>query len=172
MVATGVLYEIFVPKVGVGSIMKANLNNKTSSIKLIFTILFVGYVLLLGYLTFFSRYYGREVVHRSINVIPFSTIIQFLTSIYTLKNIITNLVGNIAAFMPMGFLLPIVFKKLDRFRKVIFVSLLATLLIEVAQYFCGVGASDIDDVILNVLGAVLGYWIMRCVRLFILKLIS
>ena len=147
-------------------------NNNIKKIKVISAVLSVVYLLLLAYLTLVSKYYGRELEHSSINIIPLRTIIEFLTSGYNLKTITTNLLGNIAAFMPMGFLLPIVFNKLNRLRKVIYISFIASLMIEIMQYILSVGASDIDDVILNVLGAVLGYWIMRCVRLFILKLIS
>jgi glycopeptide antibiotics resistance protein len=128
-------------------------------IKLIFSTLFVLYALLLAYLTFFSQYYGRGIAQRSINIIPLRTIIEFLTSGYNMNSIITNLVGNIIAFMPMGFLLPIVFKNLRTFFKVCTAVLSATILIEIAQYLVGVGASDIDDVILNVIGGVIGYWI-------------
>ncbi len=139
--------------------MKVNLNKMHKPIKIILSALFTAYMLLLLYLTFFSHYYGREVMHRSINIIPLKTIIDFLTAGYNINSIITNLVGNIVAFMPMGFLLPKVFKRFGRFHKVLVISLFVSLLIEVSQYISGVGASDIDDVILNVLGAVIGYWI-------------
>lgn len=143
--------------------MKANLKDMPRKIKLIFTALFAAYVLFLAYLTFFSQYYGREIVQRSINIIPLRTIIEFLTSGYSTRSIITNIVGNIVAFMPMGFLLPIVFKKHSTFFKLSGTILFATILIEVAQNILGVGASDIDDIILNVLGGLIGYLIYRLV---------
>ena len=146
-------------------IVKIKFYNNIKYIKVIFTVLLIAYLLLLTYLTLLSKYYGREVEHRSINIMPFRTIFEFLTSEYNVKTITTNLVGNIAAFMPMGFLLPIVFNKLYRLRKVIYLSFIASLMIEAMQYLLRVGASDIEDIILNVLGAVLGYWIMRYVRL-------
>jgi len=89
--------------------MKAKLKEMPKPMKLIVTALFVAYVLLLVYLTFFSQYYGRGIAQRSINIIPLKTIIEFLTSGYNMSSIITNLLGNIIAFMPMGFLLSIVF---------------------------------------------------------------
>lgn len=139
--------------------MKIHLNEMSKPIKILFTALFAAYLLLLLYLTFFSKYYGRGEVQRSISIFPFRTISEFLTSGYNFRIIITNLVGNIVAFMPMGFLLPIAFSRLDKFHKVLVISLFATLMIEVSQYISGVGASDIDDVILNLLGAVIGYGI-------------
>lgn len=79
-------------------------------IKLVGAVFFTAYILYLMYLTFLDPLYGRGIVHRSINVIPLKTIIQFLTSNYNLKIIIINIAGNIAAFVPMGFLLPVLFK--------------------------------------------------------------
>ena len=158
------IYSINQPEV----IVILKFYNNIKYIKVISTVLLIAYLLLLAYLTLVSKYYGRELEHRSINILPLRTIIEFLTSGYNVKTITTNLVGNIAAFIPMGFLLPIVFSMLNRLRKVIYVSFIAALVIEIMQYILRVGASDVDDVILNVLGAVLGYWIMRCVRLFIL----
>ena len=141
--------------------MKVRLKHMTKPIKLIFSTLFVTYVLLLAYLTFFSHYYGRGIVRRSINVLPFNTIFEFLMSGYNINTIITNLIGNIAAFMPMGFLLTIVFKRLNTFLRICTAILFASIFIEVVQFFAGVGASDIDDVILNMLGGIMGYWIYR-----------
>lgn len=143
--------------------MKIKFDYNIKYIKTIFLVLLIAYLLLLSYLTFLSQHYGREVEHCSINIMPFRTIIEFLTSGYNIKTITTNLVGNIAAFIPMGFLLPIVFNRMNRLRKVIYLSFLAALMIEFMQYILRVGASDIDDVILNVLGAIVGYWVFMLV---------
>lgn len=141
--------------------MKVSKKHMTKPIKLIFSTLFLVYVLLLLNLTFFSHYYGRGIVRRSINILPFNTILEFLISGYDINTIITNLIGNIAAFMPMGFLLPIVFKRLNTFLRICTAVLSASIFIEVVQFLAGVGASDIDDVILNMLGGIMGYWIYR-----------
>jgi glycopeptide antibiotics resistance protein len=125
--------------------------------KIIFAILFVAYLSFLVFLTFFSRLYGRGTLHHSVNMIPFRTILQYLNSSYNRNITITNILGNIEAFIPMGFLLPIVFEKLKKFKRVLGLVLLGTLSIEALQYITGTGASDIDDVILNVLGGIIGY---------------
>lgn len=138
-------------------------------VKVMFTIFLSAYLLLLVYLTFFSQFYGRTIVHRSINIIPMRTILEFLTCEYGTKAVITNLAGNIAAFMPMGFLLPIVFIRFYKLDKVLIAALLASLIVEILQYAAGVGASDIDDVILNVTGAILGYCIYRLLRKWFYK---
>lgn len=65
---------------------------------------------------------------------------------------------NIGMFVPMGALLPIIFKRLRHFYSTSLVSLGATVCIETLQYFMGRSA-DIDDVITNFAGAAIGYLI-------------
>lgn len=134
-------------------------------IKIIFTILFASYILLLVYLTFFSPYFGRSNSYRRINLIPFKTIMQFITSDMGIKNILTNIAGNIVAFMPLGLLIPIVFKSLNGFWKVLSGVLLTTFMIEAAQFLFAAGISDIDDIILNLLGGILGYMLYKAAAL-------
>jgi glycopeptide antibiotics resistance protein len=138
------------------------------ALKALFAVFLTLYLLLLTYLTFFSKFYGRTIKHRSINIIPMRTISEFLTCGYGTRAVMVNLAGNIVAFMPMGFLLPMVFSKLDKLYKVLIASFLASFIIEMLQYTAGVGASDVDDVILNVVGAAVG-WLVH--RLFFKRII-
>ncbi len=137
------------------------------SLKYMAIFLLGAYLFLLAYLTFFSSQYGRGNGLRGINIVPFSTIVQYLTRHMGTRNIIVNLAGNIAAFMPMGFLLPLAFKSMKKFSRVIAASIFATVLIEVVQYLTGSGISDIDDIFLNVLGGISGYLLYKA--LFIIK---
>ena len=59
-------------------------------------------------------------------------------------------------FIPLGLLLPVVFKSLSSFKKIFQVTFYFSLFIEFIQYFIG-RLSDIDDLILNTLGGMLGY---------------
>jgi glycopeptide antibiotics resistance protein len=127
--------------------------------RIIFMIFFIMYVSFLAFLTILGRFHGGIYTYRNINIIPFKTILQYLTTSINPNISRTNILGNIEAFMPMGFLLPILFKKLRKFRKVLLVVLIVTFSIEILQYITGTGASDVDDVILNVLGGILGYLI-------------
>lgn len=128
-------------------------------IRYIAMLLLIAYLVLLTYLTFFSSHYGRGNAHRGINIIPLSTILQYLTGSMGIRNVIVNLAGNIVAFMPLGFLLPFIFKENMRIIKVIIITLLVTFFIETVQYFTYSGISDIDDILLNLLGSVIGYFI-------------
>ena len=62
--------------------------------------------------------------------------------------------------MPMGVLLPCVIRKLDRFWKVTLTVLGMVVMVEIVQGILRVGSIDIDDVIFNVVGAMIGYWVI------------
>ena len=124
---------------------------------------FILYIALLFYLVFLSQQYGRnneEILrYNDINMVPFRTINNYLHAwAYVSPSvIITNVFGNIVAFLPFGFFGPVIFSKLKKFSAVFISSFLLSLFIEVVQGVLGVGVVDVDDLILNVLGAVLGF---------------
>lgn len=67
---------------------------------------------------------------------------------------------NILLFVPLGFFLPILYGKYDKVSRVALVGILISLSIEIAQMF-GTGATDINDLITNTIGACLGFGIYR-----------
>ena len=73
---------------------------------------------------------------------------------------IRQLLLNIVMFIPLGFLLPVTAEKARKGRVTLSIVLLSTLAIETLQYFLGRSA-DIDDVIMNTLGGVIGYGAFR-----------
>lgn len=74
---------------------------------------------------------------------------------------IKNLLGNFVLFLPMGIFLPILFKRLSIFKKYIITIILVLLLIEIIQVITRLGSFDIDDLLLNLLGAILGFSIYK-----------
>ncbi len=129
------------------------------TLKITAVILFLIYLSYLAFLTFFSRYYGRGFtqMYRSYNLVPFKTIIQYATAFHNRNIAVTNLLGNVAAFVPMGFLPPFAWKRLSRFLPVLVLAAATSIVIEALQYITGAGSADIDDVILNTAGGILGY---------------
>lgn len=101
-----------------------------------------------------------------INFIPLKTIIPYLEGEPSFRIAIENLLGNIFAFSPLGFFLPLLFKRCDRLKKIVFISFSISLFIEVLQLTFYIGSSDIDDIILNVLGSILGFGIYYLFRNF------
>ena len=96
------------------------------------------------------------------NFTPFKTIKMYIEYSYKL-NSAENLLGNILVFVPFGFSFPMIFDKGNRFLVMLFNAFLFVLGIEVFQLFSAFGAFDVDDILLNCLGASLGY---GCYRLY------
>lgn len=71
-----------------------------------------------------------------------------------------NTVLNIILFMPMGFLLPMVWKEYRSFKVTLFSGLAVSLLIEILQIFT-FRLTDIDDLITNTLGTAAGYYLWK-----------
>lgn len=90
------------------------------------------------------------------NFVPFKTIRMYIVYAHKL-NSFENLVGNILIFVPFGFGLPYVFKQGRHFGIMLLNAFVFVLGIEVFQLFSAFGAFDVDDIILNCLGAVWGY---------------
>ena len=73
---------------------------------------------------------------------------------------IDGMIQNIALFVPLGFLLPVLWKKFRKFSNTLSFCFGASLFIEMAQIFT-YRATDINDLIANTLGGVLGYLLGR-----------
>ena len=128
---------------------------------------FIIYCFILVYVLFLSRgtrvgFTYAEYMQRFTNFIPFKTIIEYVqrysNGYWRLATL--NLLGNLALFVPMGMALPCLFKKLNRFWKVILTVLGMVVIVELVQGLLRVGSIDIDDVIFNVVGAMIGYEII------------
>lgn len=95
------------------------------------------------------------------NFIPLKSIWGFLFNGISLRISLINILGNIIAFIPFGFLLPMVTGKINKIKSVIFSSFLLSLSFEIMQLLTGLGEYDVDDILLNVAGGVLGYLLLR-----------
>ena len=112
----------------------------------------------------FTRYEGEkpgvEVYWRmgQINLVPLRTIAMYLRG-HPMAFI--NLLGNVVVFVPLGFLPPLIWQKWRPFRNMLLLSVAFPLFIEFEQHFIG-RSSDIDDLLLNAMGILLGYalWLL------------
>ncbi|MBF8984637.1 VanZ family protein [Lutibacter sp. B2] len=64
---------------------------------------------------------------------------------------------NMIVFMPFGFLIPFVFNKGRSLGKNIKISFLASSGVELLQFIVALGIFDVDDIILNVIGSMIGF---------------
>ncbi|MBQ4284047.1 MAG: VanZ family protein [Lachnospira sp.] len=142
--------------------------NRGRGRKIIKYAVFVAYIAMLVYLVLFAEMFGRTAVSREYryNLVPFKEISRFITYYHQLgfTAVMLNLVGNIVAFMPFGFCLPMLSDRRTGLLKVTVFSFALSLAIELMQLVTRVGSCDVDDLILNTLGGVLGYacYILVC----------
>jgi glycopeptide antibiotics resistance protein len=127
---------------------------------LIKIVLFIIYIVALSYLLFVAESMGRSDVHFGVNLVPFAEIRRYITRISTIGVMYVgiNLLGNIIVMIPFGYALPSLFGA-GRKRPIlyVFVGMLFSILIEFSQYLTHTGTCDVDDVILNTVGVILGY---------------
>jgi len=102
-----------------------------------------------------------QVVHG--NLIPFHTLATYLDNLGSWFWI-RNALGNLALLLPLGLLGPIALAALDRWWRVALVALLISATIELLQLAVPDRSADIDDVLVNVAGALLGYAMLKVAR--------
>lgn len=122
-------------------------------------ILFVLYLGFLLYFLIFSDWYGRTGTQEyRYNLAPFKEIRRFWEYREELGvfAVFTNLFGNILIFTPFGFFISMA-SKTRGFFMTLFYSFGLSLCVEVFQLLTKVGSFDVDDLLLNTVGGVLGY---------------
>ncbi|MBU5299502.1 VanZ family protein [Clostridium sporogenes] len=95
------------------------------------------------------KMYGMEINSNQINLIPFSGNIDVM-----------GYVLNIVLFIPLGFLLPLIWTGCNKWKFITIVGSVFSILIELSQLFNN-RRTDIDDFILNTLGAIVGYCLYK-----------
>lgn len=112
-----------------------------------------------------GEFYWEQVGTR-VNLIPFVTIRRFWRLLYSqhshlVKLGVVNLVGNVAMFVPLGFLLPGSIPRLAGFWRTFLTAGLLICAVEILQMLLLVGSCDVDDLILNLAGVSIGYGMYR-----------
>ncbi|WP_066172507.1 VanZ family protein [Bacillus marinisedimentorum] len=121
-------------------------------------ILFGAYALFMMYNLFSgnSHYQGRFV---DINITPFKTIKMYITYFdhFDLQTWTVNVLGNVLAFVPLGFFLAWLFPVTAKWWRMLLVLIVAVSAVEVMQFSLQVGSFDVDDILLNTFGGMIGY---------------
>lgn len=162
---------------GMDIIMKKVITN-------IFYISFLIYIFLLICVLFLmSRSYNSSLslfdyIKRSSNIIPLKTIITYVEAIIkgdiNMDIPVKNLLGNLVLFFPMGFYMTYSHRKPLSLKNYTLICILILICIEVGQILLRRGSFDIDDFILNISGAIIGFVFFNLdrVRCFIHNLIT
>ncbi|MBT2636722.1 VanZ family protein [Bacillus sp. ISL-39] len=97
------------------------------------------------------------------NFVPFSSIKDLLSHSYFMVPL-RNIAGNIILFVPLGFMIALKFKKLNSVLSVGLVGLLSSACIELVQLLLPIRAIDVDDIILNTLGSIIGFLVLKTLK--------
>ena len=140
-------------------------------VRILGAVLFFLYLLALTYFLFFAEGYGRSVEGRmyAYNLQPFREIKRFWVHREMLGTfaVFCNLAGNVIGFIPFGMILPVIWPKTGKVLRILLLSFEFSLCVETIQLVWMVGSCDVDDLILNTLGGVIGYmlfWICNKIR--------
>ncbi len=130
---------------------------------------FVLYLVLLTYFLFFAEEMGRSPDARaeySYNLTLFKEIRRFLLyrNILGWRAVFLNIFGNVLAFMPFGFFLPVIWVRTRHWYITVLLSFAMSLLVETMQLVGKVGSFDVDDLLLNTIGGFAGYIIFVLAR--------
>jgi glycopeptide antibiotics resistance protein len=108
----------------------------------------------------FKENYSLQALKKNIyqgNYIPFYSMNYYFNGTDTQRYTKENLAGNVLLFFPFGILLPLLFRRVNGFQKILLISFIVSMTLELIQLFAMLGNFDIDDIILNMLGASLGF---------------
>lgn len=103
------------------------------------------------------------------NLLPFKTIGDYFrvlrrsdpTGIFYRPYALKNFLGNILAFIPLGVFLPLLFQRQRKFLLFLLTVMTLVCAVELLQLATQLGSLDVDDLILNVPGACLGWLVWR-----------
>jgi glycopeptide antibiotics resistance protein len=113
-------------------------------------------VLLLSYLAFVAyitlvEFQGDP----GVNLVPFR---QIMVDVHEGgRNFVVNILGNLGLFVPVGLALPLLRSRPTRAWHAGLVAMALSLAIELAQFALGKRVADIDDVLMNTVGGVIGF---------------
>ena len=95
-----------------------------------------------------------------VNLLPLVNLLDY----DSMRDLLLNVIGNVAMFIPSGIVLPIVYKRLDTFGRVLVAGAGISLCIEIIQLPFRVRATDIDDLVLNTVGVIVGYGLYSLIQ--------
>ena len=138
------------------------------------TALFLSYCALMLWLLFDRPGYDPGIPYWEqaadhLNLIPFRTLRLFAGLLHSaqpehVRSAVINLGGNVILFIPIGYFLPRLWPFLRNFFSFLLTCTMAITLVELLQLVTLLGSLDIDDLILNLSGMIVGYLISMIVK--------
>lgn len=137
---------------------------KRRRIQIVSVVLFYIYMLALIYFLLLSDGFGRAdgYDYYRYNLVLFCEIKRFIIYWRAIDDpflVLANLMGNVIAFIPFGALIRWVINRSVRWYQVVGYTFLLSLSVELLQLIAKVGVFDVDDLLLNTFGGLVGFWI-------------
>lgn len=151
-----------------GGIMGNKISKKERILRYCIFALFILYIIILLRITLFKQasmynlFAAIGASERTISIIPFKSIFDMISSDISLMRILENVLGNIIIFIPFGLLLPIILKK--EYKNIVLCGIIFSAFIEIIQFIFGLGSTDIDDLLLNTIGVIIGYLLFITIK--------
>ena len=108
-----------------------------------------------------------QLLKENLNLIPTDTVRRYLWILQhsdipgQLRHAVINLAGNVIMFVPLGFFLPALWHNLGKMWRFLPLTVVIISIIELIQLFAMLGSCDVDDLMLNVAGACIGWFFWR-----------
>lgn len=109
----------------------------------------------------------QQQLQSNMNLQPLATVrlyIRLLSGGYSetlMRHAFINLVGNVVLFVPLGIFLPGIWQKMRKFFVFLLTVAVSIVAVELLQLVTLLGSCDVDDLLLNVAGALLGFGIWK-----------
>ncbi|MEI4830113.1 VanZ family protein [Bacillus sp. FJAT-53711] len=109
--------------------------------------------------TYFLETGNWSAINHLVNVIPFASTFKYIMNFdhYNLDIWLMNTIGNVVMFIPFGFFTPLLFPKVNNWKLTCKLFIKIIFFIELLQLITFTGIFDVDDIILNTTGALIGY---------------
>lgn len=162
-----------------------NMNNtilNNNLFKLIFRFSLFIYLLLLCWVLFFqvgNTDRNTYFINPDDHLVPFHSTYDMLKKAFTYRYtphggefqeiVLVNIIGNLVLLLPWGFIAPLVFSKLNNIKRIALSGFLISFAAEVIQYFFSLGIADVDDLIYNTIGTVIGFYLLQISSYFLFK---
>lgn len=145
------------------------MNSKGRKVKIFAKIVFIMYALCLLRIVLFKRVtltelikFGIDPSKRVIYYMPFAGFTYLFQGGYNFFSICENYIGNLVLFIPLGIIINYYSKKAN-YKKSLLYGALLSISFEIIQYIFAIGTSDINDVIMNSCGALIGCFIYKMI---------
>lgn len=145
------------------------MRNKGKRARVFVNIVFILYIFCLLRIVLFKRVtlielfkYGINPQNRLLYLKPFAGVVDMFNGVYSFFSVFQNYVGNLVLFIPLGIIINY-FSKKTSYKRSLLYGILLSISFEIIQYIFAIGTSDINDVIMNSSGAVLGCFIYKII---------